>query len=389
MPAKLSRLNLFICLTVVILLTSFLVPISTASAQEVKTAVTVPTPVAPSGTIWDKTPTYKWTRIIDSSKYQYRVFSSGATLPLWTKTAVNSACGTTYCLVTPAASLVAGKYTWQVRAYIGAAWKAWSVRKSFTVVDGFNSQFNGAMIGWATKAGGDWKAGSSWMYDNGVPYKWSSVSRTTQQYSDFTYSARVRQTGGNYEKNVVMVRMGTSVKALDNSWYPGYEFRWQNNGYFYIMRYNANGTTFTIQNTTFSAAIVDGWNTVKVIADGSNFKYYINGVLLKEFTDSTFSNGYVGFGWYKTWIIQPNTRWTGPSWSCYPERISLAFSRGTYPFETFPSTIFIKADRASLLRTWSPADRSDSLQALPRRKTANGMSSNIIKKSQDLATPAR
>ena len=234
----------------------------TASSNP-RSGTTVPTTVAPTGTIVDKTPTYKWTKVTGATKYEYRLYKSGTTTPLWTKTLLSSVCGSVYCTKTPTTELAPGKYSWQVRAYISGAWKTWSLRKTFTVADGFISQFNGSMTGWATKAGGNWQVNSTAMYDDGVYMKWSSAVRNTQQYDNFTLSARVRQTGGFYDKNCIMVRMGTLVKT-DNSWYPGYGFRFQNNGYYYIIRYNSNGTTNTIQDTTYNAAITDDWNILKV-----------------------------------------------------------------------------------------------------------------------------
>jgi hypothetical protein len=37
------------------------------------------------------------------------------------------------------------------------------------------------------------------------------------------------------------------------------------------------------------------WNTVKVVASGSNFKFYVNDTYVGEINDISFASGYVGF----------------------------------------------------------------------------------------------
>jgi hypothetical protein len=297
---------------VLAMLVSFFLPAAQpARANPPTREGSVPATIAPTGSIVDKTPTYKWTKVSGATKYQYRVFAGTATLPLWTKTTDSSACGAVNCTRTPTEALVNGKYGWQVRAYVSGAWKAWSLKESFSVMDGFYSQFNGSMNGWSTQAGQPWQVNSTMMYNTGLTQKWSSAIRDTQQYTDFFMTARVRQTGGSYEKNEICVRMGTQVNATVYNWYPGYCFGYQNNGYYIIHRFNANGTVNTIQDLTSNAAITDGWNILKVSANGSEFKYSINGVLLKTFTDTTFAQGYVGFQWARmgSYDVQYQVDW--------------------------------------------------------------------------------
>jgi ABC-type transport system substrate-binding protein len=97
-----------------------------------KDAVVVPTPIAPTGTITDDTPTYKWTVIANATKYGFQVYK-GTTL-IYTKTKLASACGTTYCTLTPTEVLTLGDYKWRVRAYVSGVWKSYSSYLNFSVV---------------------------------------------------------------------------------------------------------------------------------------------------------------------------------------------------------------------------------------------------------------
>ncbi|MGE5251494.1 MAG: hypothetical protein ACM3QS_14930, partial [Bacteroidota bacterium] len=90
-----------------------------------------PTPIAPSGTVTDTTPTYKWTRLIGASQYRYQLLK-GTTL-VYTKIVGSTRCGTAYCTSTPSTVLSAGSYKWRVQAYVGGVWRAYSTYKAFSI----------------------------------------------------------------------------------------------------------------------------------------------------------------------------------------------------------------------------------------------------------------
>jgi hypothetical protein len=91
----------------------------------------VPTPRSPSGTITDKTPTYKWSKVSESMQYQIQLKKGSALVYLKYKNA--SGCGTNNCKKTPTTTLGYATYKWRVRAKLGGVWKAWSAFKHFTV----------------------------------------------------------------------------------------------------------------------------------------------------------------------------------------------------------------------------------------------------------------
>ena len=97
---------------------------------------TVPTPVAPSGTISDTTPTFTWTRISGATNYYLAVYNGTTTLA-YVNTVASTACGasTTTCSLTPTNVLSIGAHSWKVMAYVGGAWEALSAFKPFTVTN--------------------------------------------------------------------------------------------------------------------------------------------------------------------------------------------------------------------------------------------------------------
>ena len=167
---------------------------------------------------------------------------------------------------------------------------------------GFDSQFNGSKAGWARISGAASWGVTAWsMYTNGTSDAWSSVYYKNNKFSDFDYSAKVKRFDGSYWKsaNYLAVRMGTGTLG-EGSWYPGYLFGYSNLGTYSIWEANSGGSWTPIQNFTATSAIKKGdWNILRVVASGSTMKFYINGTLVKTISDSTRSQGYVGFEIYK------------------------------------------------------------------------------------------
>src|SRR6266566_4294108 len=91
---------------------------------------------------------------------------------------------------------------------------------------------------------------------------------------------------------------GLILRATDQQFY---EFGIDNQGNFFFRRHDPNGAgggSFTdLIPATRSNAIVPGKrkNTLLVIANGSDFKLFINGVFVGEQQDSNYTSGQVGF----------------------------------------------------------------------------------------------
>ena len=165
---------------------------------------------------------------------------------------------------------------------------------------GFTSYFGGNHRGWAAKPGASWNVVDNWKYvTNGQDQKWSSAFYYKEKYTNFTYEARVRRSTASDWANYITVRMGNKTDATDNEWRPGYSFGYSNNGYYSIWRIDWNGSAVNVQPWTYSSSIRKyNWNNLKVVANGSNFSFYINNHLLRSFSSSRFPEGNVGFSMF-------------------------------------------------------------------------------------------
>ena len=99
--------------------------------QNEKLVASAPVPSTPAGFIADTTPTYKWSKLVGATQYQYQLFK-GAVL-IYTKLAAISACVGTTCSSTPTTVLSVGAYSWKVKAKVGTVWKSYSAAKAFSV----------------------------------------------------------------------------------------------------------------------------------------------------------------------------------------------------------------------------------------------------------------
>ena len=75
-----------------------------------------------------------------------------------------------------------------------------------------------------------------------------------------------------------------------------YDFEITDQGQFFLRRHNAgSGTNYTylIQNTSSTAIASGGKNTLLLIANGDDFKLFINGTFVGEAHDATFTSGQI------------------------------------------------------------------------------------------------
>ena len=253
------------------------------------------TAISPAVTTTDRTPTFKWTNLVEAGQYHFQVYQG--TKLIYERWPDSTSCGTTTCQRTPAVQLSYATYQWRVRAKVGGTWAAWSAYQPFSVVPiSFISRFSGTTDDWMRKAGGTWQASSMALYTTGLPNKWTSAFRPDTLYSSFDYSARVKRTSALESGNFLAVNMGKSVDTTAGSiWYPGYLFGYSNSGYYSIWELTSDGNVRAVQPWTKTTAIIaDDWNTLRVLANQGDFKFYINGVQLRVFNDTTRTSGYVG-----------------------------------------------------------------------------------------------
>lgn len=139
---------------------------------------------------------------------------------------------------------------------------------------------------WARKSGGEWNVNDKYMFSSGLPDKCSAVYRTTSRaYANFKYEAKMKiigdPSGGQYPEAYMAIRMGSGVNASDSCWYSGYLFGYSRDGKYSIWKMNNDGSKTAIQAPTLSTAIQKNlWNWIEVVANGNQFEFYINDVLV-------------------------------------------------------------------------------------------------------------
>jgi hypothetical protein len=91
--------------------------------------------------------------------------------------------------------------------------------------------------------------------------------------------------------------IGIVFRAPDYTSGAGYYYGISCDGRFIVSRWDSGSTTTTLVNLTATDKVHPGTgqtNKLGVWATGSHFSLYMNGKLIQEFDDSTYSEGYYG-----------------------------------------------------------------------------------------------
>ena len=254
----------------------------------------IPTPVAPSGNITDRTPTFRWSKIAGATNYQFEVRKGTALV--YTRTVTSTACGATTCSNTPTTSLAYAAHKWRVRAKVGGLWKAWSAYKNFSVqssAGSFNSTFTSNSAGW-TPVNGTWIVGGGTYQTPGVSDSFTSSRRTTN-YSIFTYEVRLRRSGCSGCSYGIMFNGSPLPVGLGARWNQGYGFYINDSDQYSIWRYDYGSASGLVTWTTYSPITTD-YNTLKVTYNKTSkyVQFFINGVRIAYGYYSSYQSGQVG-----------------------------------------------------------------------------------------------
>lgn len=254
--------------------------------------------VSPAGATSSGLPTYTWNAVCGATYYYLWVNGpSGNVIKEWYK-ASDVTTGST-CAVAPAVTLGVGAHMWWIQTWNPTSYGPWSSGMGFTVgAGGFNSQFDTDAAGWESHSGTWWVQEGGWYTTQGIPSNGVSASHVSD-FSNVDYQVKLWRNGSQSSSNRIMIR-GTPLPLFGtNSWYKAYAFQYTANGSYSVWKYD-NGITTPIQNWASSSYINQGgaWNVLRVVANGANLSFYINGSLVWSGTDSSFSSGRAGIGMY-------------------------------------------------------------------------------------------
>lgn len=162
----------------------------------------------------------------------------------------------------------------------------------------FNSSFGTNANGWSPLSG-KWSVTPAGFYQtSGLASAWSS-SKHTGTYRNFVYVVKMRRPTGCCGATGIILRGSPLPLDGTNHWDDAYYFSYSNDGNVRVERVDS-GVWDTLMDWTPSPAVaLFGWNTLRVIADGSIVAFYLNGTLIYYGGDPTpILAGSVAFGMY-------------------------------------------------------------------------------------------
>ena len=162
---------------------------------------------------------------------------------------------------------------------------------------GFNEQFKGTATNWLQDSG-SWSVVSSDYYYTAGRSGFTNLSTYNKTYTDFDYSAKLRRSGSTSYSNRLIVRASGSIGS-DGHFSDEYMFQYENGGSYSVFKRVA-GVSTSLQDWTTSSVVSSDWNTLRVVASGSKFYFYINGTLVWSGSDTSLTSGRVGVGMYDT-----------------------------------------------------------------------------------------
>lgn len=164
-----------------------------------------------------------------------------------------------------------------------------------SINESFRSSFNGENLGWAPIKN------SSWYFADKLSIKTTKSELGAasivhkEQYSAFDYQARMRRTNCTTCSNGLIIRGAIDADNAEFSgWAQSYRFQYTNEKYFSVWKIKS-GEIVALKNwTLYNGIHYKSWNTLRVVATGSLFRFYINDTLVWAGSDKTLSSGYVG-----------------------------------------------------------------------------------------------
>ncbi len=163
----------------------------------------------------------------------------------------------------------------------------------------FHSGFNGSSTPWKPITG-DWSVSDIQLRaKSDVSDRVVTASYGSQSFSNFIFSARMKRVGDTLSANRLIVRGTPDPLSTSGNWDDGYIFQYLSDGQYSVYKFY-NGVPYEILYWGYTSAIIPGesWNVLKVIANGTSLKFYINDVLLWSGYDSSMPSGRVGIGMY-------------------------------------------------------------------------------------------
>ncbi|MCD6400582.1 MAG: DUF1080 domain-containing protein, partial [Anaerolineales bacterium] len=169
---------------------------------------------------------------------------------------------------------------------------------NYSSATGFDSQFNGSIDGWNVTSG-TWIVGANYLSTSGIDGQWVSISYP-QTFYNLDYQVKMKRSGCDLCATIVLVRGNPDILVEKNHWYSYYAFQYHMKGRYSVYK-RVGGVSYWLKEWTDNPAINtgDAWNTIRILADGVNLYYYINGSLVWSGVDTSLQSGKVGIAMYQ------------------------------------------------------------------------------------------
>lgn len=167
---------------------------------------------------------------------------------------------------------------------------------------GFTSLFTTNAAGW-TSLYNVWTVAGGQLFSRGNYGYSTSTARKSELYANLDYQVRMRHTGYNASAQGVYVRgvpLPTNTLGTNSYkwWQSGIDFGYSNTGYLRVVRFYSGGYAFWKPWTYCSCISTTKYNTLRVIAKGTTYKFYMNGVLVYTRVDASIASGRVGIHFF-------------------------------------------------------------------------------------------
>lgn len=178
---------------------------------------------------------------------------------------------------------------------------------SLSVNKVFDSEFKSNAKGWG-KVKGNWAiTGANYYTTPGIVGKVASIAQTGTYSTIIDYTVRIKRLGCVGCANRIYVRGTPGPVDSYYDWSSGYIFQYTNNQYYSIWEAKQGVFTMVKGWTKYAGIRTNNWNTLRVVAKGVSFKYYINGILVWAKSIRGLTSGKVGIGLYRDPYSTGNT----------------------------------------------------------------------------------
>ncbi len=272
-------------------------------------------------TVFDKTPTFRFTQYEDKTVYRIKVRSAYDESVEYYTYKGTAKCWDFECELTPDIALPAGvvtyqndmkgNYQWAVEAKVGPGlWSGVSTYVEFFLgTAGFNSTFTTDKKNWFD-LNGTWALNSSgYLTNTGIPGEYTSALYKKRVYDDFTYTVKMKLKSVDATKHFGGIIIDGSGLMFTPPEYPTEKnVFWT--GTYVVYRNNQQAAIFVWEGSiisgglpwqTCSSIVPGGWNKIKVNTEGSTIEVSFNGTPCLTYTHPAIdeNSGYVALTQYR------------------------------------------------------------------------------------------